>query len=1017
MRLPYVSTLAFYLAVVVGSAAGRDLPNDYMPPPTPGPYAKPAAADSRTPSFASGTPLIATTYFYWYDAESREHVVDSDDSDALTDHPPTLDGFSYKNVAWHAEQLQDMIAAGIDVVMPVYWGTPAGGHNWSNDGLPKLVAAREQLVRRGQRPPAIAMFYDTSTLQYNGGGYHVDLRMAAGREWFFATIRDFFSLIPPAHRASIDGKPLVFLYSPSFAQGVDEQLFPATRTQFKKQFGVDLYLVKMAGWPGKADAEYMWGGAIEPQWRSVAAFGPGYDHAAVPDRKPLVRDREGGAFYQRAWERLLQRAAGKRPWLVHLETWNEFHEGTEICETKEYGRQYIELTRRFADMFHAREQLQISNQSPDTEQANDFYPANRLPLSPSALIKLPVGAVRPEGWLRKQLELQADGFHGHLTEISKFLAKDKNAWLSPDGSGTNGWEELPYWLKGFGDCAYLLGNEDQIKEAKIWIEGALASQRDDGFFGPRGKGAASTVSSTKGKYDLWPNMVMLVCLQSYYEYTGDERVIDLMSRYFKWQLSVPEEDFLPPYWQQQRAADNLWSVYWLYNRTGDKWLLELAEKIHRRTANWSEGVPDWHNVNMSQAFGGPAFFYPQSKDPLHLQAAERNYRTIREVYGQVPGGMFGGDENCRPGFTGPRQAIETCGMVEMMFSHERLLTVTGNLAWADRCEDVAFNSLPAALTADFKALRYLTAPNLVLSDRQSKSPGFQNSGPMLHMNPHIHRCCQHNFGHGWPYFTEHLWFATPGNGLAAVMYAPSRVTVKVGDGEVVTIHEETHYPFDEQIDFTISTPRAVRFPLYLRVPGWCVSSAGADSGRRLQLSINGQSQSITAEPLGYIRIDRIWSDSDRVRLTLPMEVSIRKWTKNQNSVSIDRGPLTYSLAIGEKYIRAGGTERWPAWEIRPTTPWNYGLILDHGESSKSFKVIKHTWPNSNMPFTIASTPIALEAQAKRVPEWKLDSLGLVGKLQPSPVRSNEPEETIRLIPMGAARLRISSFPVISSPDP
>jgi DUF1680 family protein len=646
---------------------------------------------------------------------------------------------------------------------------------------------------------------------------------------------------------------------------------------------------------------------------------------------------------------------------------------------------------------------EISNQSPDTNQTNSHYPSNRTPLLASPLIKLPVGAVRPAGWLRKQLELQAAGFHGHLTEISKFLVKEKNAWLSPNGSGTNGWEEVPYWLKGFGDCAYLLGNEEQIQEAKVWIEGAIASQRQDGFFGPRGKSAASTVSSTKGKYDLWPNMVMLDCLQSYYEYTGDQRVIELMTRYFKWQLSVPEEDFLPPYWQQQRAADNLWSVYWLYNRTGEKWLLDLAEKIHRHTANWTDGVTDWHNVNMSQAFGGPAFFYPQSKEVKDLQAADRNFRTIREMYGQVPGGMFGGDENCRPGFTDPRQAIETCGMVEMMYSDERLLTVTGNLVWADRCEDVAFNSLPAALTADFKALRYLTAPNLVLSDRQSKSPELQNGGPMLLMNPHIHRCCQHNFGHGWPYFTEHLWLATPENGLAAALYAPSRVTAKVGDGTEITIREETHYPFDEQIELVISTPKSVRFPLYLRVPGWCAAP---------QVNINGKSETKAGEPLGYIRIDRAWSDGDRVRLTLPMEVSIRKWTKNQNSVSVDRGPLTYSLAIGEKYVREGGTDRWPAWEIHPTTPWNYGLILGENQPSQSFKVTKRPWPESNMPFTSDGTPIELEAQAKRIPEWQLDSLGLVGKLPTSPVRSEQPAETVRLIPMGGARLRISSFPVI-----
>src|SRR5262249_17860819 len=128
---------------------------------------------------------------------------------------------------------------------------------------------------------------------------------------------------------------------------------------------------------------------------------------------------------------------------------------------------------------HSLAQDILGAEDPPANARNSHYPGNREPLIPSRLIKLPVGAVSPRGWLRKQLELQAAGFHGHLGEISQFLRKDNNAWLSPTGQGERGWEEVPYWLKGFGDCAYLLGNADQIREAKVWIEGAIKSQRPD----------------------------------------------------------------------------------------------------------------------------------------------------------------------------------------------------------------------------------------------------------------------------------------------------------------------------------------------------------------------------------------------------------------------------------------------------------------------------------------------------------------------------------------------------------
>jgi hypothetical protein len=350
--------------LISGMLVGADLPADFSLLPPPGKHVYHVRAEMALPDFRPRQPLIATSYFYWYDIESNAHVIDHDGTDALTDHPPTTVGFSYKNTAWHQRQLEDMIAAGIDVALPVYWGTPLGDFSFSNAGLPKLVAARKQLLDAGKRPPAIGMFYDTSTLQYNRKQYHVDLTSPAGHRWFYGTVRDFFSLVPPEHRAHIDGRPLVLLYASAFAKAADARLFPAVREMFRKDFGTDLFLVKMVGWPGEADSQYQWGGALRPQLLETAGLGPGYDHSAVPGRSPLVRDRDDGQFYEFAWHRLLAMDPKTRPSLVHVETWNEFHEGTEICETVEYGRKYIDLTRRFADQFHAGGQIDLSALGP-----------------------------------------------------------------------------------------------------------------------------------------------------------------------------------------------------------------------------------------------------------------------------------------------------------------------------------------------------------------------------------------------------------------------------------------------------------------------------------------------------------------------------------------------------------------------------------------------------------------------------------------------------------------------------
>jgi DUF1680 family protein len=599
------------------------------------------------------------------------------------------------------------------------------------------------------------------------------------------------------------------------------------------------------------------------------------------------------------------------------------------------------------------------------------------------------------------LELEAEGFTGRLLELSGFLRKEGNAWLSATGEGHSHWEEVPYWLKGFIDLGYLLEDRRIIEEAHGWVEAVIASQREDGWFGPR----QNLDGAGKGKPDLWPNMIMLNVLQSYYEHTGDTRVLELMRKYFRWQLTVPDEDFLPPFWQQQRAGDNMATVYWLYNKTGERWLLELATKIFRNMAPWHRGIASWHGVNICQCFRSPAIYWMESRQPEHLAAVETNYRTVMELYGQVPGGMFAADENCRPGYNDPRQAAESCSMAEMMLSCEMLLTITGESVWADRCEEVAFNSFPACMTADLKALRYLTAPNLAISDSASKSPGLENSGPMLRMDPWMHRCCQHNIGHGWPKFVQHLWLAGPGNGLVAAFYAPCTVEAKVADGQPVRMSIETRYPFAEDVKVRINTAKAVSFPLYLRIPAWCP---------RMTLTINGEKVGEFAASGGFLEVARRWQDGDTLGILFEMPLRVIRWTARQNSASVYRGPLAFSLKIGERYVRVGGTDRWPAWEIHPTTAWNYGLVLDPAEATQGIRLVTHAWPADEQPFAADSAPLSLRARGKRIPEWDLDEYGLVAPLQASPVLSEEPEEEITLIPMGCARLRISSFPVIGS---
>jgi hypothetical protein len=658
---------------------------------------------------------------------------------------------------------------------------------------------------------------------------------------------------------------------------------------------------------------------------------------------------------------------------------------------------------------------------PSTNVTNSYYISNKKPLQPLVFIKLPVGDIKPQGWILKYLELQRDGLTGKLGEISAWLEKKNNAWFSGTGKGDHGWEEVPYWIKGYGDLGYILNDQSIINETKSWLEKVFQSQRADGFFGP-GEVVINKENKIVKIPDLWPNMIMLWCLQSYYEYSNDKRVIPFMTKYFHWQSAVPDSLLLKTYWENSRGGDNLYSIYWLYDHTGEKSLLDLATKIFRNTADWNQknNLPNWHNVNIAQSFREPATYYMQTKDSSLLKATYNDFHLVRNIYGQVPGGMFGADEDARKGYTDPRQAVETCGMVEQMASDEILSGITGDPMWADNCEDVAFNTYPAAVMPDFRGLRYLTAPNMVVSDSKNHSPGIENSGPFLTMNPFSSRCCQHNHSQGWPYYEEHLWMATPDNGIAAMMYNSSEVTVKVGNvkGKTVTLKQTTHYPFDENIKIEVNASSPVSFPLYLRIPRWCKDA---------KVAINGNPVNVNATASSYIRLANKWKQGDVIELTLPMELALKLWTENKNSVSVNYGPLTFSLKIDEYYQKVNSKEsaigdskwqpdadqtKWPAYNIYPASMWNYGLALNDKSVSEQFQIIKKPWPESDFPFTHKDVPLLIKAKGKIIPEWTLDKYGLCGVLPESPVVVHTKEETIELIPMGAARLRISAFPVV-----
>lgn len=637
------------------------------------------------------------------------------------------------------------------------------------------------------------------------------------------------------------------------------------------------------------------------------------------------------------------------------------------------------------------------------------YQFNRPPLLPNPLSRLPLGSVRPHGWLRHQLDLMARGMFGRLPEISSFLS-EKNGWL---GGPAYGWEEQPYWLRGFYDLAVLTGEEELLTTAYRWIDAVVSTQDSDGYFGPRN---CKSVVGRSGRvtHDLWPHMIMIDALISHYEFQRDERVPELLTRFFRFCRGIPETQFIPfddesfpesLSVQHDRAGDMIPHIHWLYNRTGEPWLPELAQRFYRHIRPPKGDWLDDHGVDFTQRFAYPALFAVQARDPVLLDRTEYWYEQHLATWGQHPRGIFGADERSRPGKTDPRQGFETCAMVEFARSFYLLAQTTGASIWADRAEDVLLNHFPAAVTADMKGLHYLTASNMPQLDNRSHHDFYNermmSDNPMLPFSPHRYRCCQHNAIMGWPGFVRHLWMASSDGGLVAWMHGDSTVDATLADGRAVTVHTQGAYPFDTDITFTVDATGA--FPLYLRVPRWATSVSVRHNGRSVY------QQPATAS---FLRVDHAWNPNARFSVSFGRTVSLTRYPRN-GSATVDYGPLSFSVAIAEQWKRLNDDQEWPEYEVFAAAPWNYALVVARDKPESSLVIEECTNPVADQPWTPHDAPVTIKARALVVPGWTLDD-DTVGEVPPPDAADTDRIVDIRLIPVGCSRLRMACLPVVET---
>ena len=635
--------------------------------------------------------------------------------------------------------------------------------------------------------------------------------------------------------------------------------------------------------------------------------------------------------------------------------------------------------------------------------------------------KLPLGDIKAEGWIKQQLEIEAQGVSGHFDELEPnmiakpYVTREREEQIHVSWSAEI---SATYWT-GLVQLAFVLDDEKLKKKAEAWVNGVLAAQEPDGYMG-----AYQQTDNRMEDYNACGVGFAVRALIAYYEATGRKDVLDACHRGLLWFVKEWKghyTDYAGPILIESMAV--------VFLHTGDKSLLEWAESYMKwldKNSRWPNSVSAYlretinhctiHAVAYGMALPMPAILYSCNGNQEYLQASINATEKVMSLCGQRTGAPSSNNEWLSP--PGATCETEYCNFATFAQSFAWLAMIDGDAKYGDWIEKIVFNGAQGAKKKDGRAIAYMSSPNQVLATQNSSIYGpradMEVYAPIYPVS-----CCPAQAVRVIPEYVRMFAMSDCDENLYFCCYGPCSMTTRAG-GVNVKIEEKTEYPFNDEIEFNLSLERDAKFSLNFKIPTWCKSPS---------FFVNGQEIKDNFQPGTYFQINRSWKNGDSVRMEFPAEIQIHtvddRDSANRQPYTIERGPLLFALPINPKWNEVKGSpltplpDGWSWYEACPDyhlhdnihvfhegCPWNYALDMKDLSPTSEIRFLREDNPTGN-PWE--KSPVSIEIPAHKIIH------GFAHNTQ----KTYEPYggwelsdkiESIRLVPYGCTNLRISYFP-------